>query len=156
MVAALSLAGTLVGAAGIFLGFYFLSDDPLRALRIVTGSAVGVVGVLAFLRHVPFHRADAERLGWQTDRPDWQLEVGFANLALGLPALFAALFRPTYPAFFVLLAAYSLYLGQAAALHLYRYLTDGERSRARLWRSVVGTGLFAVMLGVFAFQALRG
>jgi hypothetical protein len=152
----LSLAGSTIGALGIFFGFYFLSTDPLHALRLVTASAVGIVGVLAFLRHVPFHRSDAARLGWETDRPDWQFEVGFANLAFGLPALFIALLFPSYPAFFVLLASYSLYLGQAAALHCYRYLTDQHRSPARLWRSVVGTGLFAAMLGVFAFRALCG
>ena len=152
----LNLGGMAVGAVGIFLGFFFLSSAPLLALALVTGTCVGVVGVLAFLRHVVFHRADAARMGWQTERPDWQFEVGFANLAFGLPGLLVALFLPSYPAFFVLLLGYALYLAQAAALHLYRYLTDAKRDPARLWRSVVGTSAFAVLMLVFAWRAFLG
>jgi hypothetical protein len=145
-----------VGSIGIFFGFFFLSSRPFTALAIVTGTCVGVVGVLAFFRHVFFHRADAARLGWTTDRPDWQFEVGFANLAFGITAWFVVFWAPSYPAFFVLLLGYSVYLGQAALLHLYRYLTDDTRSVARLWRSVIGTFLFAVMMAVFAYRAFRG
>ncbi len=152
----LNLGGMAVGAVGIFLGFYFLSSAPLVALALVTGTCVGVVGVLAFLRHVVFHRADAARMGWQTERPDWQFEVGFANLAFGLPGLLVALFLPSYPAFFVLLLGYALYLAQAAVLHLYRYLTDAKRDPTRLWRSVIGTSLFAVLMLVFAWRAFLG
>ena len=125
----LNLGGMVVGAVGIFIGFYFLSTAPLTALAVVTGTCVGVVGVLAFLRHVVFHRADAARMGWQTDRPDWQFEVGFANLAFGIPGLLVALFLPSYPAFFVLLLGYALYLAQAAALHLYS-LRDRRQARS--------------------------
>ena len=39
---------------------------------------------------------------------------------------------------------------QAAALHLHRYLTDGHGSAARLWRSVIGTSLFAILMLAFA------
>ena len=152
----LNLGGMAVGAVGIFLGFFFLSSAPLTALALVTGTCVGAVGVLAFLRHVVFHRADAARMGWQTERPDWQFEVGFANLAFGLPGLLVALSLPSYPAFFVLLLGYALYLAQAAALHLARYLTDAKRDPARLWRSVIGTSLFAVLMLVFAWRALLG
>ena len=152
----LNLGGLVVGAVGIFFGFYFLSSAPLTALAIVTGTCVGVVGILAFVRHVIFHREDAARMGWQTDRPDWQFEVGFANLAFGVPGLLVALWLPSYPAFFVLLLGYALYLGQAAALHLIRYLGDEHRSAARLWRSVIGTSLFAAMMLVFAWRALLG
>jgi hypothetical protein len=152
----LNLGGMAVGAVGIFLGFYFLSSAPLLALALVTGTCVGVVGILAFLRHVVFHRADAARMGWQTERPDWQFEVGFANLAFGLPGLIVALWLPSYPAFFVLLLGYALYLAQAAVLHLYRYLTDAKRDSARLWRSVIGTALFAILMLAFAWRALLG
>ena len=152
----LHLTGMAVGGIGIFLGFCLLSSRPFTALALVTGTCVGVVGTLAFVRHVIFHRSDAARLGWQTDCPDWQFEVGFANLAFGLTGCLVALWLPSYPAFSVLLLAYSLYLGQAAALHFYRYLTDEHRSPARLWRSVIGTFLFAVMMAVFAVRAFRG
>ena len=152
----LHFAEMAIGAVGIFLGFYFLSSDPLLALRIVTGTCVGLVGTLAFVRHVLLHQSDAARLGWHTDRPDWQFEVGFANLAFGSTASLVAFWLPGFPAFFVLLCGFSVYLAQAAILHLYRYLTDGQRSPGRLWNSVLGTALFAAMLGIFALSALRG
>lgn len=152
----LNLGGMVVGAVGIFFGFWLLPTAPLAAVGVVTGTCVGVVGIMAFLRHVVFHRADAARMGWQTDRPDWQFEVGFANLAFAVPAVLVVLWLPSYPAFFVLLLGYALYLAQAAALHLYRYLTDEHRSAARLWRSVVGTALFAVLMLVFAWRAFEG
>ena len=155
MALALHLAGMAAATVGIFFGFLYLSSEPAKALAIVTGTGVGIVGFLAFLRHVVFHRSDAARLGWQTERPDWQFEVGFANLAFGLLGCTVALWRPSYPAFFVVLLGYSAYLAQAAALHLYRYLTDAERSPARLWRSVIATALFAAMLAVFAVHAFR-
>lgn len=152
----LHLAEMAIGAVGVFSGFYLLSDDPKLALRIVTGSCVGLVGTLAFVRHVLLHRSDAARLGWHTDRPDWQFEVGFANLAFGSTALLVALRLPSFPAFFALLCAYPVYLGQAAVLHLHRYLTDERPSSARLWDSVLGTALFAAMLGILTVRALRG
>jgi len=84
----LAISGILVGSTGIFFGFYFLtSNDIALAVKIVTLSTVGVVGVLAFVRHVIFHKSDAERLGWETDRPDWMYEVGFANLAFAVIAI---------------------------------------------------------------------
>ena len=122
MASLISTIGMVIGAIGIFAGFYFLPTDPALALRLVTGLSVGAVGLLAFVRHVIFHRSDAIRLGWPVDHPEWQLEVGFANLALGLPALFIATVSPSYPAFFVLLAAYGLYLAQAAILHGIGYI----------------------------------
>lgn len=152
----LHLAGMVVGGIGIFLGFYFLSSEPAKSLALVTGTCVGVVGILAFVRHVIFYRSDAARLGWETDRPEWQFEVGFANLAFGLMGVTAAIWTPSFPAFFIVLLGYSIYLTQAASLHLYRYLTDRQRSPARLWRSVISTLLFAGMMAVFAVRAFIG
>lgn len=156
MARVLHLAEMAIGTVGVFLGFTFLSDNPLLALRIVTGVCVGLVGTLAFVRHVLLHRSDAARLGWHTDRPDWQFEVGFANLAFGSTAFLVAFWQPSFPALFALLCGFSVYLAQAAILHLYRYVTDEHRSPGRLWSSVLGTALFAAMLGVFAVRALRG
>lgn len=150
----LNLAGMVIGGLGIFFGFYYLPAAPGTALAIVTVTGVGVVGLLAFVRHVFFHRSDAERLGWQTDRPDWAFEVGFANLAFGLMGFLAGLgARDTTAPAFVLLG-YSLYLFQAALLHLYRYFTDAQRSHARLWRSVLATFLYVGMMTFFAMHAL--
>ena len=150
------IAGMLAGGVGFFLGFYYLSDDPGTALGIVTLATVGVVGLLAFVRHVIFHRSDAARLGWETERPDWMFEVGFANLAFAVMAFVAVLARLGLRAQGLVLLGYGLYLLQAAALHGYRYFTDETKSPARLWRSCIATLLFAGMMLFFAFEALSG
>lgn len=151
----LSIAAMVVAGIGIFLGFYYLPVRPQLALTVVTGTTVGVVGVLAFIRHVVFFRADAARLGWPTDRPDWAYEVGFANLAFAIMGLVAAFLAGGTLAQGLVLLGYAAYLLQAAILHFYRYLTDEVRSAARLWRSVLLTLLYAGIMAYFAAQAWR-
>lgn len=153
MAGIISIIGMLVGTVGLFFGFYFLSSAPHQAFTIVTVTTVGIVGVLAFVRHVIFFRSDSERLGWQTDRPDWIFEVGFANLAFGAMGLATGLASFGAKTQAVVLLGYAIYLFQAAILHLYRYLTDGQRSSARLWRSVIATLLFAGMMTFFGVHA---
>lgn len=151
----LSLSGIAAGSVGVFLGFYFYFGGASdTALAVVTVMTVGVVGLLAFVRHVFFFRSDMERLGWQTDRADWIFEVGFANLALAFAALLAVFARWGVEAQAVVVIAYALYLFQAAGLHAYRYVTSIEKSPARLWRSVVATALLAAMMMFFAIAAL--
>jgi hypothetical protein len=58
-------------------------------LQIVAPTAVGFVGLLAFVRHFIFHKSDAKRLGWESTRPEFQYEVGFANLGFALVAFFS-------------------------------------------------------------------
>jgi hypothetical protein len=152
----LGIISMVIAGIGIFWGFYYLSSRPLMSLTIVTMTCVGIVGILAFVRHVFFFRSDARRLGWQTDRPDWQFEVGFANLAFGIMGYIVAFGVSSFQTHFLVLLGYSVYLVQAALLHLYRYLTDTKRSPARLWRSVIATLLFAGMMIVFAVPAFRG
>lgn len=151
----LGAAGMALAGIGIFVGFSLLESRPGLSLAIVTTTCVGGVGLLAFVRHVVFFRSDAARLGWRTERPDFQFEVGFANLAFGLMGFLAGLGMPDPRVQAVVLIGYAAYLVQAALLHLYRYLTDAERSPARLWRSVVATLLYAGMMSVFAARALR-
>jgi uncharacterized membrane protein YfcA len=143
-----------VGTAGIFLGFYYLGDSPQKSLEIMTISSVGIVGVLAFLRHVVFHKSDAARLGWVTERPDWMFEVGFANLAFGIVGFVVVLAPLGIHAQAAILLAYAIYLLQAGLWHGYRYFTDPVKSPARLWRSCLSTLLFAGMMSFFALHAL--
>jgi hypothetical protein len=150
----LSLGGMLIGAIGIFLGFYFLGADPTLSLAIVTVTTVGIVGVLAFFRHFVFHRADAARLGWETDRPEWAYEVGFANLAFGAMGLLAVAANLGTAAQALVLLGYALYLAQAALLHGYQYATAEVKSAEKLWRVVIGTAAFALMMAFFGIQAL--
>lgn len=150
----ISIISMLVGAIGIFFGFFYLSSNPLEALGIVTVTTVGVVGVLAFIRHVIFHKSDAKRLGWETERPDWMFEVGFANLAFGLMGFLSVLEGWGMHAQIVVLLGYALYLFQAACLHGYRYFADKKKSPARLWRSFIATLLYVGMMAFFAISAL--
>lgn len=124
----ISIASMIVGAAGIFFGFYFISTQPILALRIVVLSTVGIVGVLSFVRHVVFYKSDMKRLGWITEKPDWMFEVGFANLAFGLMGLIAFFADTGKNSLILALAGYAIYLLQAGILHGYRYFTD-ESSR---------------------------
>ena len=146
--------GMLFGAAGIFMGFYYLSISLQTSLGIVTLTTVGLAGVLAFVRHVIFHKSDSKRLGWETERPDWMFEVGFANLAFGVMGFLAVLASWGTQAQAVVLLGYAVYLFQAAALHGYRYFTDEKKSPARLWRSFLATLLYAGMMAFFAIYVL--
>jgi hypothetical protein len=151
----IGILGSAIGSAGIFFGFYFLEKNPDFAFKLVVFFSVGIVGVLAFIRHFIFHKDDAKRLGWETDRPDWMFEVGFANLAFGIMGIIAA-----YAGFGILTSAlvifgYASYLVQAAFLHLYRYITDEKKSPGRLWRGFFLTFLFAVMMFIFAIYGFN-
>jgi hypothetical protein len=155
MVKILGYAGMLVGAVGLFFGFqYYFGNDQQMALGIVTFTTVGLVGVLAFVRHFIFHKEDAKRLGWETDRPDWMFEVGFANLAFGLMGILSVSGKWDMHTQAVVLLGYAFYLLQAGVLHGYRYFTDEVKSPARLWRACIATLLFAGMMAFFALNAL--
>ncbi|MFZ1730284.1 MAG: DUF6790 family protein [Bacteroidota bacterium] len=150
----LGLSSMLIGAIGLFFGFYYLGENPGKALNIVTLTTVGIVGVLAFVRHVVFHKSDAKRLGWETERPDWMFEVGFANLAFGFMGFLTVLAHWGMQAQAVTVFGYAVYLFQASMLHGYHYFADPVRSPSRLWRSCLATLSFAGMMTYFTVAAL--
>jgi hypothetical protein len=152
MAGILTYIGMATGSVGLFFGFYFLSINPAFSLRVVTFTTVGIVGILAFVRHVIYHKSDAKRLGWETDRPDWMFEVGFANLAFGLMGVFSVTWNQTVNTQAIILGGYAMYLFQAAILHGYRYFTDTQKSPARLWRSCIATLLYAGFMAFFAIK----
>ena len=143
-----------MGLLAFFLGFYYLGESPQTSLGIVTVTTVGIVGLWAFVWHVIFHKSDAKRQGWETERPDWMFEVGFANLAFGCVGLRSVLAGWGVRAQVVALLGYAIYLFQASILHGYRYFTDEQKSAARLWRFCIPTLLFAGMMTFFAMAAL--
>lgn len=154
MAGILGYIGMLSGSIGIFIGFYYLQSNPAISLRVVTFSTVGLVGILAFVRHVIFHKSDAKRLGWETERPDWMFEVGFANLAFGAMGVLSVIGEQPQKTQAVVLLGYAIYLLQASALHGFRYFTDTLKSPARLWRSCIATLLYAGAMTFFAIKAL--
>ena len=115
----------VAGVLGLGVGFSRL-PDAASALAVATPTAVGLIGLLAFLRHFVFHESDAKRLGWESGRPEFQYEVGFANLAFALVALLAYFGGWGIGAQATVLLGFGLYLLQAALLHT--------------WQSVRGEG----------------
>ena len=86
-------ATMLVSMVGIFLGIFFMFMNTDLTIRIAAALLVGLVGVISFLRHSVCYRSDQVRMGWHQDHPEFQIEVGFANLAIGIWALVAAVFN---------------------------------------------------------------
>ena len=99
-------------AAGIALAYYlyFRWSDARPALEVILLTCVAFNGLISFVSHVIFHKADAARLGMESASPGYQFEVGFSNLAMGLAALAAFLFQWGISAYIVLVLCYSLYI----------------------------------------------
>lgn len=141
----------IVGAIGYFIGFLKITSEGAEAaVSPVALLSVGVVGIISMIRHSVFHRSDAARMGWDLgQRNNFQLEVGFANLAIGLPALIAVAFDwgVVVEAAFVL--AYAVYFIQVTVLVLMDR-EDGKLNLFRVAMMVMQTGF----LGYFALSAL--
>ena len=138
---------------GIFLTIYFLFTDPGIAYRVAAAVLVGAVGVLSFLRHSVFYRSDQARMGWIQDHHEFQLEVGYANLAIGLVASAAAGLNWGPLACGLSLLTYGTYLLCALLLHAYEAVYIVE-IRARAKKSVIYTIFFVAALYIFGFSAL--
>ena len=155
-VASVLFAATIVTTIiGIFVTIYLLLSDPDLAYRVAAAVLVGVVGILSFLRHSVFYRSDQARMGWTQDRPEFQLEVGYANLAIGLIALMAAGLNWGPLACAISLLTYGTYLLCALLLHLYEAVYVVE-IRGRATKSVINTAFFVAALYIFGFLALAG
>jgi hypothetical protein len=113
----------IAGIFGVVVGIWRL-PDAASALAVVTPTAVGLVGLLAFVRHFVFHESAAKRLGWESTRPEFQYEVGFANLAFALVAYFGGSAVAVQVA---VVLGYSLYLLQAALLHTWQSVHGEDR-----------------------------
>ena len=146
----LAILRIAAGTVGIAIGFFRL-PDVASALDIVTLSAVGIVGLISFASHFVFHESDARRLGWESASPDFQFEVGFANLAFALVAFLAYFGGWGVAAEVVVVLGFALYLLQAGMLHAWRAATGNDRL-GRLLRSVVP--LFAIS-GLMIYLAAR-
>ena len=139
----------LIGAVGIFLGFYFISGSgPDEAIRWVCLLSVGGVGLVAFLSHVVFAGADARRLSWPVG--GFQYEVGFANLAFALAAILAVALAWGAKAQAALVLGFALYLLQAGLYFVKRMLS--EEHGIRFLRNVV---LFFLFAGLMLYFAIR-
>ena len=147
-----------VSMIGIFIGIFFLFINIDLGVRVAAAILVGVVGIISFVRHSVYYQSDQIRMGWRQDHPEFQLEVGYANLALGIWALVAAVFNWGALACGMMLAIYGTYLLCALLLHLFEAHTGEDLHtpayRSRVIRSVFSTGFFVLALfgfGVVAF-----
>ena len=155
-------ASLLMGAAmavtiiGIFLGIFLIFLNIDLAIRAAAALLVGIVGLISYLRHSVYYESDQVRMGWHQDHPEFQLEVGYANLTLGIWALVAAAAGWVLVCA-VMLASYGSYLLCALLLHLSKARAqDGQHDpalRSRAVKSAASTGFFVLVLFVFALIA---
>ena len=153
MALAIAIIRILLVALSIFMGIFFLPDIA-KSIDIILLLAVAVIGILSFFSHVIFHKADAKRLGWESERPDWQFEVGFANLAIGLVALLAYLLGWNILAKSAIVLIYGVYLFQAAILHTIRAIQNHEDDVQHIFMSVFSSLAFSGFLIFFAVFAI--
>jgi len=148
-----TLASTILG---IFLGLYFyFASEWITSLRIATFLLVGTVGLLSFLRHSVFYKSDQARMGWHQENPRFQIEVGFANLAIGVAGLAAALLWWGPLACGMALLTYGLYIACTLLLHTREAFSSSSEGKRGLKR-MVNAALFTISLlgfAAFAFGA---
>ncbi len=152
----ISMLRYCVIAIGIAVAYflYFRWSDARPALEVILLTCVAFNGLISFLSHVIFHKADARRLGMESANPGFQFEVGFANLAIGLAALLSVLFGWGVTASIVLVLCYALYILQTVALHFQRFVTGEKTNAGYLWGSVVFAFLYVANMFFFALAAL--
>lgn len=139
----LMTATYIAGAVGIAIGFSTVTADS-PTLTWASLLAVGVGGVLSFIRHSLFHRSDAARLGWDLGRRNnFQIEVGLANLAWGLLAISAAVFDLGLAVEAASLLVFGAYLLAVAVM----LVTTGTQ---RAWPQLIAMASFGAMLTTLA------
>jgi hypothetical protein len=148
----LFIISLIISMIGIFAGIFLLFTDPGAAIVVVTLLLVGGVGILSFFRHSIFYRSDQARMGWVQEHPEFQIEVGFANLAIGLAAIIAIVLNLGPLAYGMTLLIYALYLLCTLVLHVWEALYSPEM-RKRAIQSTFNTGLFTLFLLLFAIMA---
>jgi hypothetical protein len=142
----------VAGILGLGVAFSRL-PDAASALAIVTPTAVGLVGLLAFVRHFVFHESDAKRLGWESTGAEFQYEVGFANLAFALVAFLVYFGGWPAAAQVAVVLGYGLYLLQAALLHTWQSVR-GEGRLRRLLQSALPALVFSLLMIYLAVNAM--
>ena len=131
-----------VGAVGIGLGFSTaFSSTP--DLRWACFFAVGLAGILSFVRHALLNRGDAARMGWDNGEMNpFQVEVGLANLAWGVLAVVAVALSwglAVYSACFLVFGFYMAFVTGFKAIR-------SASGHPEEWRTVIPAASFAALL----------
>jgi hypothetical protein len=109
------------GTIGLLFGYYDLFGGKVDvALDTIIIASVGLVGLLSFAGHLMFHKSDAQRLGWVSDKPYYQYEVGFAHLAFALIAFLTYFGNWDLEAKVLTALGYTIYLLQIGLLYAWR------------------------------------
>lgn len=143
----LMIATYITGSFGYFMGFYRQSTSQAEAIAWVAGLSVGVVGIISMVRHSIFNRSDAIRSGWdQGVRNNFQIEVGFANLAIGVTAIASIIWNWGQIAQSAIILIYAIYFFQVAILTL----IDRKNGRINFVRFLIMLSQ-AALLAYFAY-----
>jgi hypothetical protein len=86
-----------------------------QALRNALVYSVGVGGLLAGLGHTVFRDQVADSIGWPKGNP-FQIEVGFANVAIGVAGVMCAWYAGRF--WLATIVIVSVYLASAAVVHV--------------------------------------
>lgn len=130
--ASLMIATYVIGGIGVALGFYgYFSSGAYRGLHLAFPLMVGAVGIISFIRHSIFHRSDAINIGEDPDDDAFfQIEVGFANLAVGIVALIVFFGSWGQAAEAAITFVYAIYLTCAACVSWYRHFQYDDIGRS--------------------------
>lgn len=142
-----------VGAVGLFVGFGGVLGDP-PTLRWATFLAVGLGGLLSFVRHSLLHRSDAARMGWDYGRRNnFQIEVGLANLAWGLVAVLAAVLDWGLAVQAAMFLTFGCYLTSVAVMQV--VAPGGQRRGPGPMIAIGSFGVLLVVVGLLGIAAAR-
>jgi len=138
------------GIMGIFFGYYELSGGNRdAALDTITINAVGIVGLLSFAGHLIFHKSDARRLGWESDKPYYQYEVGFAHLAFALMAFLTYFGNWDLAAKVLTILGYTIYLLQIGILYTWRCFSEHRVFSRYFLRHAISTLAYVGLMFYF-------
>ena len=140
-----------VGVGGIGLAFSTLFE-PQPELRWATLLAVGLTGILSFVRHSLLHRGDAARMGWDTGTTNpFQIEVGLANLAWGVLATIAVIFNWGLAVYSATFLVFGFYMVAVTGFKLIL----ASRGARHEWVASVSAGSFGVVLTIVGIAGMQ-
>lgn len=144
------IATYVIGGFGVGLG-YFTIQQPTPSLAWATMLAVGITGVLSFLRHSVWNRSDAVRGGWDYGvRNMFQIEVGLANLAWGVFAILAVLLDWGIRVQAASMLISGLYFAAVSLMVL--VLRDVKSRSLGGWIAITAWGVALIVLGVMGMS----
>jgi hypothetical protein len=143
------------GTIGLFFGYYeLLGKNTDAALDTILITAVGIVGFLSFSGHLIFHKSDARRLGWESDKPYYQYEVGFAHLAFALMAFFTYFGNWGLEAKVLTVLCYTIYLLQIGILYTWRCFSEHRVFSRYFLRHAISTLVYVGLMFYFIVRIM--